>query len=64
MEEKKIEETVNHLTEMKKDRKKQKRKMPKEVSQNKLTTDMYITYTNQVMTNTSYCLLMEISAKV
>ena len=33
MEEKKIEETVNHLTEMKKDRKKQKRKMPKEVSQ-------------------------------
>ena len=33
MEEKKIEETVNQLTKIKKDRKKQKQKMPKEVSQ-------------------------------
>lgn len=41
MEEKKIEETVNHLTEMKKDRKKQKRKMPKEVSQKILEKIFY-----------------------
>ena len=39
-------------------------KTPKEVFQNKLTTDMYNIYTNQEMINISYYLLMEASAKV